>query len=188
MEHLDYLHIGDALSKINTRTVFVHDLKLYTVTSNRTNRDSYSVENSLISPWSFLGRLESYNETGNSQTMELRAEVLKARAAYSDMIVALTVVRQLLNDIATAKVRQKHTRKEYPVSPMKEGRHVIAIKEHPPSKGDIFPKSSVNASIQLDGIEILVVDDSMRQFATSQEVISFSVGPTVLLRGASVCY
>ena len=104
--------------------------------------------------------------------IELRAEVLKAMAAYSDMIVALTVVRWLLNDITIAKEGQKHKHKEYPVSPMKkEGQHVVTMEEQGPAKGDIFPNSPVYASIQLDGIEILVVDDSMGQYATSQELI-----------------
>ena len=92
---------------------------------------------------------------------------MKARAAYSDMIMALSVVRRLINDLTIAKEGQAKAQfKEYPVSPMKkQGQQ----RRH-------FPKSSVHASIQLDGIEILVVNDSMRQFATSQELISFSLG------------
>ena len=72
--------------------------------------------------------------------MELRAEVLKARGAYSDMIMALSVVRRLINDLTIAKEGQAKAQfKEYPVSPMKkEGQHVLTMKEQDPAKEDIF--------------------------------------------------
>lgn len=177
MDRIDSLHNNDAATQSSTRTIFIHDLELYTVTSSGAHRDSYSVENSLISPWSFLGRIQTLNTEGRpdctSQSIQVAAEVFKARAAYSDMIVAINVARQLKKDIDMYQDQQK--------SNAKRQVRTSSVDKSPFDTGD-GPKLSRQCSIHVDGFHILVVDDSMRHFANSQELVSFSLGQIVFLR------
>ena len=181
MDHLDYLQVNDNLSSSVRRTFFVHDLELYTVSSSSTNRDAYSVENSLISPWSFLGRFQRCSESGKSSceshTMEIAAEVLKARAAYSDMIVALHVARRLLVDFRSGRSPTKETN---PAN--KAGQQTEETTNDNAANTGGCSKQALITSIHFDGVEILVVDDSMRHFANAQELISVSLGKCMLLR------
>ena len=178
MDRIDCLNVNDVVTQKSSRSIFIHDLELYTVTSNSTHRDSYSVENSLIRPWSFLGHFTTCNEEGRanrtSQSIQVAAEVLKARAAFSDMIVAVKVFRQLMKDIGMQQDRKK--------SEDSKTLFKNSTTDQSPRIAEDSPQRSLNCSIHVDGFEILVVDDSMRHFANSQELLSFSLGQFVFLR------
>jgi hypothetical protein len=188
LDHLDFLHVNDSTSDSINRTFFVHNLEVYTVSSSSAHRDAYSIENSLISPWSFVGRFKRCNNAGQTSceahSLHISAQLLKARAAYSDMTIALDVAFRLMNDIRKGSSGQSPEASSARASSPENQQATEAaagekIDEHSAPE---CSQKAVTVSISFDGLEILTVDDSMRHFANAQELISFSLGPCELLR------
>lgn len=158
LDHLDFFHVNASSSNSISRTCFVHNLEVYTVSSSSAHRDAYSIENSLISPWSFIGRFKRCNNTGQkscvAHTLQISAQVLKARAAYSDMTIALDVAFRLMNDIRNGF---------HGGSLDAGGVHDSSPKEHAATEGEDVDEpqapecahKAVTASIYFDGIDVL---------------------------------
>lgn len=188
MDHFDLLHRSDADSCMVTKTFFVHDLELYSSTRTVLNRHGFVGDNSLIRPWCITGIYERCNGQSagpcGQHIMRIRADVLRARATYSDMIVAIDVGLQLLSDVhhksytdVSAEQSKFTSRLDRGRSTDKEEAH-SGINPEKTKQGNVqlcdFPlKSSLSG--ELDGFELLVVDDSMRHFANAQQLIKLSL-------------
>jgi hypothetical protein len=184
MDHVDYLHINDRTTQSTTRTFFVHCLELYTVSTRTTHRDEYSLDNSLISPWSFTGQFQKSMEHVHSKcekdTLKISAEIVKARAAFSDMIIALDVSLRLLRDVRGGrKGAREYPRASEALLPKNQQGVRKLVSE---DDVDHTEEQASLLSVNIDGFHLVVVDDSMRHFASAQELISFSLGRLVLSR------
>lgn len=170
MDHLDYLHENKGIGTI-TRSFFVHNLELYTSAIESLKRDNFSRKNSLIRPWSLIGVYERCNKL-NSQhchrhQLSIQAEVLHARAAYSDMSIAVDVGLRLLSDLRSKRAKGD-----------KSGSNEISdhAKIVSPNCSDFVCVPLVESLIVgLGGLNILVVDDSLRHFAEAQELVELSL-------------
>lgn len=178
MSHFDFFHHNDARSRKVTKTFFVHDLGLYTSSVAVLSQGGYADENSLIRPWSITGQHERCDPrifgSCDEHSLRVKADILQARAAYSDMSVALDVGLRLLADLEQVSECQTERRGE--AGQVERGRCVEineAVPESTIKKPCSVPRKRL-LSLQLDGFELHVVDDSMRHFAGAQQLIKFS--------------
>ena len=176
LQHLDFLHVNDG--ETITRSFFLHDLELYTSSSKDINRDHYSDENSLIKPWCVVGTSRRCTDkdfcTCKSHSLRVSADKLKARAAFSDMIIAIDVCLRLASDIRQCK-EQDDSLAIAPnrSSESKENKNMSSSQEQNILKSN--PTTELTA-LEWEGFELQVVDDSGRHFATSQELITLALG------------
>ena len=165
MDNLDYLHDNQGASTI-TRSFFVHNLELFTSAIGKMKHDNCSQENSLINPWSAIGLYERCNrkefQNCNLHRMTIHAEVLKARAAYSDLIRIIDVGLRLLSDLRSSAPREG-----------RKGR--VEEKPSTPNESFVCTPSVESIVVGFGGLDVLVVDDSMRHFAEAQELLELSL-------------
>ena len=168
MDHFDFLHQNDGDSRKITKTFFVHDLELNT-SSSAVIGHGYSDENSLLHPWCMSGqyrrsdpRLSGTFDDGHD--MRVKADIIQATAAYSDMSVAVDVGLRFLSDLQESQQRSVSSGA---VSPN------VTVESSKPEE-EALPRRSLMA-FELDGFELLVVDDSLRHFAHPQQLIKFSL-------------
>ena len=181
MDHFDFFHCNDALSRKITKAFFVHDLELYTSSSAALNRHGYVDENSLIRPWCVTGQYERCNAqiSGpcNERGMHVRADILQARTAYSDMSVAIDVGLRFLSDLQQESRSRMNSRIDDASNAVEEKRHFHSDEdksEHTAMTPCKVPQRSLLA-MELDGFELLVIDDSKRHFAEAQKLVKLSL-------------
>jgi len=176
--HLDFLLSRSCLGE-TTKSFFVHELELYTSVHVLAARSSDSTESSLIQPWSLSGVQQSCsNITCNcdSHSIKLVADVVRARAAYSDMMIVIEVSLSLLAEIRLGRNEEKR---------LETNLENLGIDEGASSQG-ILKEISTPAqhifALEWSGFELLVVDDSGRHFKGSQELITLVLGNILFLR------
>jgi hypothetical protein len=166
MDHFDFLHQNDGDTRKTTKTFFVHDLELYTSSSSVFGH-GYVDENSLLHPWCISGQYRSSDPrlsgTFDERDMRVKADMIQATAAYSDMSVAVDVGLQFLSDLQESQ----RSVSSGAVSPN-------TTEESSNLKEEALPRRNLMA-FEMDGFELLVVDDSLRHFAHSQELVKFSL-------------
>ena len=179
MDHLDFFHHNDGRSKRITKTFFVHDLQLYTSSIALLNRSGYIDERSLIRPWCIAGYYDRCDSRiagpCDEHGIRIKGDVIQARAAYSDMIVAIDVGLRFLSDLEES---QSHTASRYSaLSASHRDNDELSRQSRDFSSLSIpcsMPRKNILA-VELDGFELEVVDDSMRHFAGAQQLIKFSL-------------
>ena len=176
MDHFDYLQINGNAG-VTTRSFFVHNLELYTSARATMKRDLLSRNYSLIRPWSTIGVYERCNGRNmhccQQHRMIINAEVLRARAAYSDMSIAVDVGLRLFADFKSTDLR--HQSKG-------SSRNNIASKAATEDKYLCCAPLTDSIVVGLEGLHVLVIDDSCRHFADAQELIELSLNSIHLLR------
>jgi hypothetical protein len=188
MDHFDLLHHNDADTRKITKTFFAHDLELYTSTRTVLNRHGFVGDNSLIHPWCIAGVYERCNgqstRSCEQHSMRVSMDVLRARAAYSDMSVAIDVGLQLLSDFSHESQTDVSEEPSRFTAHLDQGMSTDEEKTH----SGIDPEESEQGgiklcevplkgslSMELDGFELLVIDDSLRHFANAQQLIMLSI-------------
>lgn len=183
MHHLDYLNTNDGQKRKVFRSFFFHDVEVYTVSTqkpiHRINEDS----NSLIHPWSVVGLLEKCNgeSVGDcaEHTLQVSGDVLQARAAYSDIIIAIDVCISILYSTkdGVSTVHQGGFAKSRSSESLSLDSTDSSYSEAN-LETELFcklPHKNVY-NIALDGFELKVADDSGRHFAGTQDLIILSLG------------
>ena len=103
MNHVDFLQINEASTHRKTMSLFLHDTEVYTSSdkipspySSSKNKDQHS----LIHPWSVSGTATTCNGESigdcDMHCYKISGDVLRARAAYSDIAIAIDVFLSLL--------------------------------------------------------------------------------------------
>lgn len=133
--------------------------------TKRRGRRNLSEELSLLEPWTVAGSVRCCNGVNPcrcaTHSLSVSADQFKARAAYSDLIVALEVTTRLIVDVRNS---QTNTRRE-----SDQGAKA-------PS-GDCVSRPSRNVvEVKLEELRVVVVDDSGRHFAGAQELVVVSAG------------
>ena len=185
MQHMDFLHVNNRKLSSVKKVVFLDGVEVYT----RSNEHSEEGVNSLIHPWSVAGTLDRCNGESigdcKRHSVRISADVLHARAAYSDMATAIDVCLSVMHD-----ARKEDSRRATPksTSPSSNGFSVEVTNQHPAADAlessqseSLFcrnPREDVY-EVECDGFELLVVDDSGRHFAGAQDLIILSLGKVV---------
>jgi hypothetical protein len=192
MHHLDYLHVNNGVKQMITRACFLHDVEVYTSSNESTARGA-SGENSLIHPWCAAGVTSRCNGESNGDcevhSVRVSADVLKARAAYSDMAIAIDVCLSVLHDAkesnpASPDQALPSTLSSDSFSNVSEklaNGEISQVSSTPEICVCESPKRNL-VNIEFDGFELLVVDDSGRHFARTQDLIILSLGKVLFSR------
>ena len=187
MHHLEYLHTNIGKEQRISRSFFLHDVEVYTSSSKKLKRHGSRGENSLIHPWCVAGQIDKCNGESlgdcEKHTVKISGDVLQARAAYSDMAIAIEVCLSVFHSTKGSKSSstRKITGKEIsrPLShsgyaPEQQTSPQVAVACKRPNK-NIY-------SVVCDGFELRVADDSGRHFAGTQDLIILSLGKLLFSR------
>jgi hypothetical protein len=187
MHHLDFLQTTNGREGTVTRCTFFHDVEVYTSSHKKTNQSIEGDEqNSLIHPWSICGSFarctgESIG-TCDKHIYTLSGDVLRARAAYSDMAIAIDVILSVL-----------HSAKEESVEPVIDSQPIfsgsfdssdahVSQSEAAADNENCTCLSLVVYNVLCDGFELRVADDSGRHFSGTQDLVILSLGKTLFSR------
>jgi hypothetical protein len=168
VERLDFFNKDEGSLQMVSRYVCLHGLEMYT--REQLQGEKLSNEYSLIHPWSLVGCVVRCSDAVSSNSVQIKSDVLRARAAFSDMTVVLEVVLSLLADVRAFEQLETVSTCEC-TSTFETSERVIN-------------QSGIRNTIYIDsaGFELLVVDDSKRHFADDQELIILRVGNVLVIR------
>ena len=132
--------------------VFVHGLHLFTGIAKNPRR--YEDDSSLLEPLSL--RIKKSNDaSANESSLKVDSEIVRARAKYTDMSLAVDVALQLVADFKSDSSDEQPTPHE-PKGPQDEGKKSLT-------------------SVHCGGASLLVIDNSERHFSGAQELVQLSL-------------
>ena len=170
MNHLDFLQITEERKFEKTRSLFLHDVEVYTSSQKLSTRSTSNEEesNSLIRPWCLSAISKTCNGVGagncDEHTYKISGDVLRARAAYSDMSVAVDVILSVLHSAKerTSNVAQDNLPQRAILANRSfdsEGLSTTEPVSAADTKSNCIQPSSTVYDIELDGFELKVADD-----------------------------
>ncbi len=192
MSHFDFLQTNSGVNCKVTRSFFLDEVEVYTLSGKTSRKRKRQDGNSLIHPWSVGGIMEKCNgrSVGNCEKhyTKISADTLQARAAYSDMAIAIEVCLSVTqssridnNQVGgISKSVSSDSFSETSQTTRTESQHSINTEV---SNDDFCstPKTSL-FDVECEGFELLVEDDSGRHFATNQELIILSLDKVLFSR------
>lgn len=170
--HLEFMYEG-LPNNGYTNSLFIHELELFT--NNPYKKSSSSLKDtiekgessSLLHPLSWVAHIHFEN---NKKLVNIVSETIRARAAYSDLSLAMNLISQLVNDT-------RHKKDDEGVDDEKLGTSSSEndlVTKDTSSHSSLRPiKTAINA--RLDGFILLIIDDSLKHFAAAQELIKMSI-------------
>jgi len=175
IENIDLLHNGK--NNLIQRTIRFLGIEVQTRSTNQEKRSS---DFSLIRPWSLTASMEGCNGRCQccckSHQFRITADMLYARAAFSDLTVALDAGMHFLRDVRETK--QKPPTTVHPASPSPS----LDDKESFDMTEDISGPKHRSFRFEWKGLRLVVADDSGRHFVGDQDLIVFLVQEVNLLR------
>ena len=170
LSHLDFLYHSYQKASFLEKTVFLHDLEVFTASNGTVSGSGDNQQRSLLYPLcAGAGIISQYQNDILVQSKKwLSSDVVSFRAAYTDMTLAIEIFQKILSDyhdvqdqiIVTGADSQKAKLDSSKTTPNTEG-DVNRVKE--------------SFSVACGGIDLLVIDDSGRHFARAQELVQLSV-------------
>ena len=170
MNHFEFLQTSSEWKSEKTRSLFLHDVEVYTssqkLSTRSTSRDDE--HNSLIRPWnlSAISTASNGESSGDCDqySYKISGDVLRARAAYSDMSVAVDV---FLSVIHSAKEKSSViAREDLPQHPILSNRSFDSTESFMTNPSDDEDsdvennkQSSTLYDVEFDGFELKVADD-----------------------------
>jgi hypothetical protein len=106
MNHVEFLQTNEGRKFKKTRSLFLHDVEVYTSSQKLSTLSTHSTSkdeehNSLIRSWSLSALATTCNGESigdcEQHTYNISGDVLRARAAYSDMSIAIDVFLSVLH-------------------------------------------------------------------------------------------
>lgn len=162
MRSIDFSHLGEE-GKIKRELCF-DEIELTTSNSKTASLGGYS----LIRPWRINASSVGCNgkEICNCNTHEfiITADVLRAEAAFSEMLTASDVCLRLQQDIVNYSVPQSHA----------SSLGVQELKSEGQLRG-LPREGGITWEVEWKGLTLVVVDDTGRHFANTQELVSLSL-------------
>ena len=160
---LDFLHtklVGGG----STDQFFVNGMEIFTGCANSPDLNA----GSLLHPLSIRGVLAKESHTLAERTT-IEFEKVRARASYSDMILALDVGLKLKSEILEqAEILMNETE-------VKEYRETPKMSMSKKTKTQFKTPTAKQLNVFGDGISFKIVDDSGRHFSGSQELLELSL-------------
>lgn len=163
--HLDFFRKIDS-EDTNTKALFVHDLELFTgFAEDAIRRGDSGNERSLIFPIC-IGAGSSTRFEGDVSDCTVCekwfiADIISARAAYTDMTLAIDVLQNTMSDY-----RSSVSVEEIDEKLKNDGSKI-------PTTDEKVIRESTN--VALGGFELLIIDDSGRHFLNAQELVQVSL-------------
>jgi hypothetical protein len=173
MNHLEFLQTNEGQKSKKTRSLFLHDVEVYT-SSQKLSTHSISKDqenNSLIRPWNLSAVTTTCNGESigdcEQHTYKISGDVFRARAAYSDMSIAVDVFLSVLH---TAKEKSNIVANEgisqHPILSNSSFDSSESLTMQSSDREDVDDEelrcnrpSSTVYDIQFDGFELKVADD-----------------------------
>jgi len=185
LSHLDYFYENHQAAKTLSRCFFVDGMELFTgLASAPTNVKNLSSENSLIHP--LCVSLTTHREESTEKTRDdtkIAADVVRARAAYTDLDLVADVILALTQDFHGSGISDT---KMVDTTNDTSTKEVDSVLMEAPStsayqRGDSGP-TDARFSVVCTGFDLLVIDDSKRHFANAQKLMELSLGEMKLRR------
>ena len=163
MNHVEFLQTDDRQNAKKTRSFFLHDVEVYTTAQKMSTHSISNNEenNSLIRPWNVSAVAITQTEYGvgdfEQHTYKICGDILRARAAYSDMSIAIDVFLSVLhtaNEIRNISAVDDLPQHSKPIES-------LMMKSSTDQDGENkSTKCSINLyDIECNGFELKVADD-----------------------------
>ena len=166
--HLDFFHHNNPRAGSIQKTLFLHDLEVFTGSDDVISGfDEKTQQRSLLYPLcAGVGIISQYSDGILIESKKwLSSDVVSFRAAYTDMTLAIDVFQKILSDIHDVK-DQSHV-------PKAESESIHMDSDTSKDVVQVQVKESVGAAC--GGFDLLVIDDSGRHFAGTQELVQLSI-------------
>ena len=185
MSHLDFLHLNSSLHGMLTKSVFFDEVEVYTLsTASESKRTSSTGGGSLIHPWSICGTIDQYKSNRGEDSKEhgtvISAGILKARAAYSDIAVALEVCLSVAHSAKTSQQSSDTPLKADPQKTVVPPSSIVQKSDE--ADAMLSAPVEIRFHAECEGFELLVADDSGRHFASNQDLTTLSLGRILFSR------
>jgi hypothetical protein len=192
MHHFDFLQTKSGHESTTSRSAFFHDVEVYTSAQGKAQKSiEGDPQNSLIHPWSVGCISTQYNDKislWEKNSYRLFGEVLRARASYSDMAIAIDVLLSVLHSAKDNKTLG--SRFDPPVQSSFSGSFDSNESINSNSEAnnafdnsEQYPCASNTVySVLCDGFEFKVSDDSGRHFSGIQDLVILSLGKMLFSR------
>ena len=184
LSHLDYFYENHQAARKLSRCFFVDGMELFTgLASAPTNASNLSSENSLIHPLCVSFTTERVECTGETRSeTKIATDVIRARAAYTDLDLAADVFLALMQDLQGTGERAEAVDKA--------NDNIINVGDPEKTKAQstsVHQKADnesthTSFSVVCSGFDLLVIDDSKRHFANAQKLMELSLGEMKFLR------
>ena len=186
LSHLDYFYENNQAAMKISRSFFVDKMELFTgLASAPTNVNNLSSENSLIHPLcvALMTEKKESNEIIQSDT-KITTDMVRARAAYTDLDLAADVILALTQDLHGSAVNETEAVDTTNVTTTKKaGRSERTVAQSTSSHQKALSYPTVaRFSVGCAGFDLLVIDDSKRHFANAQKLMELSLGEMKFLR------
>ena len=143
--------------------LFVHGLEVFTGVSKNPRR--YSSQSSLLYPLSLRAK-KIVGHGGRPATLDVDIEVLKAKAKFTDLSLAVKVGMGLMSDMK--EISSSLESSDSPDTP--DINRIDATSVEPTAH-----QSSSSTAIHCSGLSLLLIDNSERHFVGSKDLMSFSI-------------
>jgi len=166
--HLDFLHHNAPQKGIIKKTLFLHDLEVFTgATMDAISAFNQQQQHSLLYPLCVgAGQTSCYKSGDLVETSKwISSDVLAVRAAYTDMTLAIDVFLRVLSDYREVQNAAKLSSNDA-TSP------AVSWKANTPI---LLPDIKTSTSVACGGFDLLIIDDSGRHFAGVQELVQVSL-------------
>ena len=166
--HLDFLHHNDPQKEIIQKTLFLHDLEVFTgATIDAISALNQQKQHSLLYPLCVgAGQTSRYKSGDLVETSRwTSSDVLAVRSAYTDMTLAIDVFLRVLSDYREVQNGAKLSSNDA-TSPVVSSKANNSIP---------LPDIKTSTSVACGGFDLLIIDDSGRHFAGVQELVQVSL-------------
>lgn len=161
LDQVDYLHVNDGRI---CRSLFVNDAELCVCDDSLNTKP-------LLRPWSLFGKFErcDWRANGDCSLHEatLYTNTLRGRVCYTDLCCLIDVLAETSKEIDEVRSHQRPNR----VQNEGEVDSLAGVKS--PNESCI-PDKALGICF-LEGVHVTLVDDSMRHFGTSQDLVALEV-------------
>ena len=187
LAHFDFLYHNEPSTEMSSKTFFVHNLELFTGSANHYLRGQVnSSEHSLLNPVCIGAQISDQFVTEDEgkickKSKWISSDVISARAAFTDMTLAIDVLLNVISDFKEVAIDLDHRAK---------ADSTLRAAEEMNEDQVISDTSSFVLQESLDiacgGFILLAIDDSGRHFASSQELIQVSLSGLLFNRSEGI--
>lgn len=167
--HLDFLLHNDPRKEIIQKTFFLHDLEVFTGTTiDAISSLNQQQQHSLLYPLCLGAGLTSCYQSGDlvETSKWISSDVVSVRSAYTDMILAIDVFLRVVLDYRDVQNAES--------SPSVDSVNVATITTESQNL-KLLPVIKKSTSVACGGFDLLVIDDSGRHFAGTQDLVQVSL-------------
>lgn len=164
LNHLDFCHHNNQVEGSSQKTLFLHDLEIFTGSDDIDGFNKIQ-ERSLLYPLCVgMGTMSKYSDGEVVESSKwISSDVVSFRAAFTDMTLAMDIFQKVLSDYDDVKNQNLSSTSKPDIVSMdgKESKCTGEVKE--------------KIGVACGGFDLTLIDDSGRHFAGSQELVQLSI-------------